>query len=98
MVTVNQLMADIRTAMDAMPPARGYPVRVIVSPHATELAGHMFEPIRWSPHRSRRIWKKLVKRQRRTIRGDRRPCAYMLNDQMIVHPALRHALEQHTTR
>lgn len=82
----------------AMPPHLATPglvhVPVIFSEHATELVGHTFDPIPWSPHRSQRIWKKLIKRQRLTVREDRRPCVYMFHGRMIVHPALRTALAQ----
>lgn len=61
---------------------------VVVSGHATELVGYQFDPMPWSPHRSARLWKKLWRRHRRTIREDRRPCAYRMGDKLIVHPSL----------
>jgi len=63
-------------------------MEIRVSDLATEFVGHSFDPIPYSRHRSKRIWKKLLKRQRLTRREIRNPCMYKLYDRLIVHPAV----------
>jgi hypothetical protein len=98
MVTVDELMAEIRNSMrapDYMVRPRTSPaltqfagIDVIESHHATSHTHDAFEPIPYSPHRSKRIWKKLWKRHRQTWHPVREPCAYMFYGKMIMHPEL----------
>lgn len=62
-------------------------VRVVETVSATELIGHEFSPIPWSHHRSIRLWRKLQKRQRRTICEMREPCVWFIGEQIFAHPA-----------
>lgn len=71
-------------------------LRVVVSPHAVETVGHEFNPIRWSQHRSRRIWKKLQKRQRLSVRPIIRPAAFQMAGQIVVHPDIAAELRRRT--
>ena len=63
-------------------------IPVIISVNAIEMYCVSLSPIVFSKHRSLRIWKKLVKRQRKTYKDGWRPCAYMLGDKMVVHPEI----------
>jgi hypothetical protein len=73
------------------------PARVIVSEHAREEIGAHIDVIPISRHRSRRIWKKLIKRRRATARPMWRPVAFRLGGFLFVHPAI-HAQPGRETR
>lgn len=65
-----------------------------ISPHAVHHTHDEFDPIPFSRHRSRRIWKKLLQRQARTRRKVERPGAFSFQGRMIIHPAVYRELQR----
>ena len=68
---------------------------IIVSDRvAPELVGHEFDPIRWTRHRSWRVWRKLCKRRRATAREKLEHRAYIFHDRIVMHPELAAAIRR----
>lgn len=62
-------------------------MRVVVTPHAVEpIQATMFVNPPYSPHRSKRLWKKLRKRKSWPHPGN--PLCYQISDTLFMHPTL----------
>lgn len=93
-LTIEKLRAAQRLLARAAPPLAELPLRrIIVSAEATKRGDRLFPPSR---HRSRRIWKKLVKRHGGEFRL--LPAMYKLGENMVVHPALAAEVEREFAR
>lgn len=75
-------------------------VRIVENMGCLERIGDWLPEIRYTPHRSQRIWKKLMrgtKKRRISIRPMMQPTAYMLgNGTVVCHPSIALALRQQT--
>lgn len=70
-------------------------LRVLESLHAVEIIeATIWDEPKFSPHRSKRLWKKLRKRTARP--HPHKPTMYMAGDTLFVHPALMPELRRRT--